>query len=122
MLAVVAMVAMVAMMVMLAMVVMVAVLLTKMRLVLKHKFSAESTFLGTTICDRHHRVTSFMTSRSEASIAELQRNIEITASASVVTSVEPSLLSTSDTNIATATSNSSNSTGPFSRLPTRSIR
>ncbi|KAL0095478.1 hypothetical protein F4703DRAFT_1951615 [Phycomyces blakesleeanus] len=72
--------------------------------------------------DWHHRVTILMTSRAESSIAELQRNIKIAASASAVTSVELSLLSTSDTNIATATSNSRNSAGSSSRLPTRGTR
>ncbi|KAL0081594.1 hypothetical protein F4703DRAFT_1956125 [Phycomyces blakesleeanus] len=74
------------------------------------------------VCDWRHGVTISMTSRAEASIAELQRNIEVAASASAVASVEPSLLSTSDMNIATATSNSNNSAGPSSRLPTRGTR
>ncbi|OAD68520.1 hypothetical protein PHYBLDRAFT_172947 [Phycomyces blakesleeanus NRRL 1555(-)] len=74
------------------------------------------------IRNQRHGVTILMTSRAEASIAKLQRNIEVAASASAVASVEPSLLNTFDTNIATATSNSRNSAGPSSRLPTRGTR
>ncbi|KAL0080227.1 hypothetical protein J3Q64DRAFT_1851234 [Phycomyces blakesleeanus] len=65
---------------------------------------------------RCHGVTISIESRAKAAITELQRNIEVAASTSAV---ELSLLNTLDTNIATATLNSTNTSGPSSRLPTR---
>ncbi|KAL0077110.1 hypothetical protein F4703DRAFT_1882247 [Phycomyces blakesleeanus] len=68
--------------------------------------------------NRRHGITTSMTPRAEPAIAESQRNIEVAASSSV----ESSIISTSDTNIGTVTLNSTNCAGPSSRLPTRGTR